>query len=130
MILPHASDYLVTAMVYKGPDNSYHRTVLLRRESPGRCDRYMLIQERSDDGVESSLSRNLVERDITEDLYRMATSASVPIFSKYLFFRLVEGLTVGELADLAKTDANLREDLELIFGTSFRNLQRMIEWKP
>lgn len=130
MIVPHGSDYMISAMVYTGPNNSYHRIILVRREHPGRKDSYVLIQARSDDGIEESVLRTVTDRDITDDLFKMTQLSSISIAGNYMFFRFDADVTLNELIEMMKTDSKLRKDIELIFGSRAENIARLVEWKP
>lgn len=130
MIVPHGSDYMISAMVYIGPNNSYHRIIFVRREHPGRKDSYVLIQARSDDGIEESVLRTVTDRDITDDLFKMTQLSSISIAGNYMFFRFDADVTLSELVEMMKTDSKLRKDIELIFGSRAENIARLVEWKP
>lgn len=129
MIIPHASDHLVSAMVYSSPMGPAHRTVLFRREHPGRRDQYILIQEREGDSSRS-VEQTVLDRDITDVLHHMASNNSVSILSRYAFFRFKDEPTVSELVEIGKKDPSLRRDLHLIFDLELEDLESVISWKP
>lgn len=129
MIIPHASDRLVSAMVYSSPMGPAHRTVLFRREHPGRRDQYILIQEREGDSSKS-VQRTVLDRDITDVLHHMASNNSVSILSRYLFFRFKDEPTVSELVEIGKEESPLKRDLHLIFDLELEDLENVISWKP
>lgn len=129
MIIPHASDHVISAMVYSSPMGLTHRTVLFRREHPGRRDQYILIQEREGDSSRS-VQRTVLDRDITDDLYHMASDNPVSILSRYSFFRFKEEPTVGDLIEIGKKHLPLKRNLHLIFDLALEDLENVISWKP
>lgn len=71
-----------------------------------------------------------MDRDITEELYSMASDNPVPILSRYSFFRFKDEPTVKELIDMGRKHLNLERSLQQIFDLSLDDLESVVSWKP